>query len=278
MVDAEDVLFDMPYGVEMDIAHVCNLHCRKCTHYSNYSIKGVVRLAEAAPWLLALSRKIRPKSFYMLGGEPLLNPDLCEYLRFASELWPDADRGMVSNGLLLDRQPDLWPTLAATGSSLHISHHTQPPDQFHAAITKARQMADHHGVRLDVRENRVEFYSTYQGEGPAMRPFNDGEPETSWAVCSQKICTTLFRGHLWKCPPIAYLPLVADKFNLHAVPEWQPYLGSQGLDVFASKLEYAKFLKANFAPEAICGMCPSKLEFFSHWPNGSASPGPESAV
>ena len=272
MAEGESDLIDLPFGIEMDIAHACNLHCRNCSHYSNYGLKGVVPLAQGIPWLSAVSKRLRPKTFYLLGGEPVLNRQLCDYLWLASELWPDIERGMVSNGLLLDRQPDLRPTLAATGSILQISHHTQPPDQYRAAIAKARAMADQHGVKLIVRENRVLFYSTYRGEGAAMRPFDDGSPARSWAACCEKFCLTLFRGRLWKCPPIAYLRLVSEKFGLDSVPEWQPYLAYAGLDVHSSKEQYKTFLNANFAPESICGMCPVQLEFFSHRPDETAPP------
>ena len=261
-------LVPLPYGVEMDIAHVCNLHCRFCSHYSNYTLKGVVPLATAAPWLNALRQKALPHSFYLLGGEPALNPDLCEYIWLISELWPDIDRGIVTNALLLDRHPDLWPTLAETGTTIAISRHSlsdQPYlDKFEPAVAKAKEMAERHGVKLIIREGYYAFYRTYLGEGPSMRPFQEGKPQESWSVCANRCCMTLYRGQLWKCPPIAFLELALKKFGLENHPDWAPYLAYRGLDVHSTLAEYAAFMKTNYTAESICGMCPTQLSYVVH--------------
>jgi hypothetical protein len=268
MNDNGDRRIPLPYGVEMDITHVCNLHCRFCSHYSNYTLKGVVPLTTAAPWLNALHQKVIPTSFYLLGGEPALNPDLCEYIWLIAELWPDIERGMVTNALLLDRHPQLWETLAETGTTIAISRHSNSDrpylDKFEPAVAQAQQMAERHGVNLIVREGYYAFYRTYQGEGPSMRPFQEGKPEESWSVCANRFCTSLYQGRLWKCPPIAFLELVLKKFGLENHPDWTPYLTYGGLDVHSSTAEYAAFMKANYAPEKICGMCPTQLSFFEH--------------
>ncbi|OAN50176.1 hypothetical protein A6A04_01840 [Paramagnetospirillum marisnigri] len=268
MDSADSQRISLPHGVEMDIAHVCNLHCRFCSHYSNYTLKGVVPLATAAPWLDALHRKVIPNSFYILGGEPTLNPDLCDYIWLVAELWPDIERGVVTNGLMLDRHPDLWSTLAETGTILAISRHSRSDqpylDKFEPAMVKAEEMAKRHGVNLIRREGYYAFYRTYQGEGPGMRPFAEGNPGQSWTVCANRYCMSLYQGRLWKCPPIAFLEMVLRKFGLEGHEAWAPYLAYRGLDVHASMPEYAAFMKANFGPEPICGMCPTQLDFFEH--------------
>ncbi|RAU20461.1 hypothetical protein CU669_18120 [Paramagnetospirillum kuznetsovii] len=268
MNDAPQDIFDLPFGIEMDIAQSCNLHCRFCTHYSNYGLKGLVSLRESAPWLAALKARVRPRHFQILGGEPTLNPELCDYIVLARELWPEVELIVASNGLLLDRQPELWRTLADTGAKLAISRHSQLDQaylqRFEPALVAAREQAERHGVDMVVREGYYAFARNYLGEGPTMRPYAEGAPQQSWELCTSKFCTTLYKGRLWKCPPIAFLDLVTAKFGLQDVPEWQPYLAYQGLDVMASAAEYAAFLNANYAPEHICGMCPTRWELHEH--------------
>ncbi|OAN45579.1 hypothetical protein A6A04_06685 [Paramagnetospirillum marisnigri] len=263
-----DDIFTLPFGIEMDIAQSCNLHCRFCSHYSNYGLKGLVPLKDSAPWLAALKRRVIPKHFQLLGGEPTLNPELCDYIVFVRELWPEVDLIVASNGLLLDRQPDLWRVLAETGAKLAISRHSSLDQaylaKFEPAMDKAREQASRFGVDLTIRQGYAAFARTYLGEGPSMRPYAEGNPAASWELCTSKYCTTLFRGRLWKCPPIAFLPLVAAKFGLDSVPEWQPYLSYGGLDVMASASDYAAFLNANYAPQSICGMCPTRWEIHEH--------------
>jgi hypothetical protein len=268
MEQAETKPFPLPLGLEMDIAHACNLHCRSCTHYSDYGLKGVVALSDGARWLGAVAKRLAPKSLHLLGGEPTLNPQLCDFIWVVRDLFPEAEVGVVSNGLLLDRHPDLWETLEKTKATLEISRHslTDRPylDRFEPAIAAARQQAERHGVHLIIREGYSEFYATYRGEGPSMRPFTDGSAKKSWDVCNNKYCMTLHQGTLWKCPPIAFLGRIADKFGLDKVEEWRPYLAYEALDVEASMRDYAAFVTRNYAPESVCTMCPTTLEFHEH--------------
>jgi uncharacterized Fe-S cluster-containing radical SAM superfamily protein len=264
MDEGEEPRIQLAYGIEMDLAHICNLHCRYCSHYSNYGLKGVVSISDGICWLGALAKRVVPKTFYLQGGEPMLNPNLCEFIWAVREFWPETKLGVVSNGLLLDRQPDLWTTLAQTGAILEISRHSHTDEvylkRFEPAVTAARVAAQHHGVQLIVREGYSTFYATYRGEGPTMRPFNLGQPKESWTNCCNRYCMNLHQGKLWKCPPIAFLKLVTAKFGLDTLPDWQPYLSYQGLDVNASRHDYAVFLTKNAGPEAICNMCPTTLD------------------
>ena len=93
--------------IEMHLAHACNLRCEGCTHYSNYALSGTVSFAEGGRWLRCWSRRISPLHLSFLGGEPLLNDRLPDFLRLARQLWADARVRLVTNGLLLERRPEL---------------------------------------------------------------------------------------------------------------------------------------------------------------------------
>lgn len=83
----------------------CNLNCRGCSSCSPIS----------EPWFLReemLVRDLRRLSdlglevgrFNVLGGEPLLHPKLWELLECVKRFFPEADLGVITNGLLI---PDL---------------------------------------------------------------------------------------------------------------------------------------------------------------------------
>jgi hypothetical protein len=252
--------------LEMDIAHVCNLHCFGCAHYSNYALKGVVGFETGSAWLVAWAARLTPRTVSILGGEPALNPDLCRYIRLVGALWPEARREVISNGLALDRHPDLFPTLKATGTSLEISLHSQHDRRYMEralpVLAALKEQAAASGVRVAVRETMNRFHVSYRGAGPGMRPFADGNPRRSWQICVNKGCVTLHQGRLWKCPPLAFLGLVADRYDLHRVPDWQPYLAYRGLELSAKDEEIAAFYAA--AAEPVCGMCPTRLNLIEN--------------
>lgn len=253
-------------NLEMDVAHVCNLHCEGCTHYSNYGLKGHVPLETGAVWLRAWSARLQPGEFSLLGGEPMLNPQLCDYIRLVAELWPQSVRTVVTNGLAMTRHPALMPTLAETGTRLLVSIHSADPTYQQRVQAQLMALAAYPGrdkVALLIRKS-LDFYATYRGRGPEMRPYEDGAPRQSWEVCHNKGCYNIHRGQLWKCPPIAYLAMIAEKFGLDKIDAWAPYLRYVGIAPDASDEALGAFLARE--EEGICRMCPSRLTWHKALP------------
>jgi hypothetical protein len=249
--------------LEMDIAFACDLHCPGCTHYSNYGLKGRVPFSEGAAWLKAWSSRLWPETFHVLGGEPTLNPELPDYLRLIRDIWPETERVLVSNGLGFHRQPGLFELLAETSTRLDVSRHTDKDPEYNARFAEGLAAVEEARARLGfsftLRPNENTFYRTYQGEGPTMRPFADNDPEASWRICFNKTCWTIHEGHLWKCPPLAFLGKVADRLGLRDVPEWGPYLGYRPLPFTASDDEVLAFFRKG--AEGYCAMCPKTHKF-----------------
>src|SRR5205823_3285722 len=145
----------------------------------------------------------------LLGGEPLLNRRLPDYLRLVRSLWPDTRLRLVSNGLLLTRRPQLWEVLRETDTTLTVSVHSRGAvyrDRLQPNLELARSRAAEFGFRFEERDCVESWYKLYQGAGAAMEPFTDGDPRASWTACTTKHCVTLQDGALWKCPPLAHLP------------------------------------------------------------------------
>ncbi|MBF0611682.1 MAG: hypothetical protein HQL55_11230, partial [Magnetococcales bacterium] len=200
-------------------------------------------------------QRIYPCMFRIVGGEPALNPQLCDYIQLVAELWPQSKRSLVSNGFFLHRHPDIYTTLAKTGTALHISLHDYPNgEEKDADMVTIQQKCNELGIFLAFyRGKKEDFSRTYQGEGMNMRPYRDGDAEASWKACVAR-CPTIHRGLLWKCPPLAFLDLIEDRFKLRQNPEWVPYLDHKGLSLDASDEEILSYLYFSI-PE--CDMCPS---------------------
>lgn len=250
--------------LEMDIAHACNLSCKACTHYSNYGLRGAVPFARGSQWLMSWAARLAPASFALVGGEPTLNDELCDYIRLACELWPGAERIVITNGLSIGRHPGLFELLAETDTRLDLSMHSYKDTdyllRFNRSLVEIETARARFGFRMAFRPGEYRFYRTYRGEGPEMRPFFDNDPESSYKVCANANCRTIHLGALWKCPPLAYLGLAADKLGLGEVEEWRAYLAYKPLSPDAGQDELVDFLGRG--AEACCGMCPAKLEYF----------------
>ena len=254
------------HDLQMDVAFACNLKCRGCTHYSNYANKGWVTIDTGGPWLEAWAKRLDPVQFCMLGGEPFLNPDLGEYARLAAKLWPDADRSIVTNGFFMKRQPGIYEILEETNTKLVVSIHSTDQayiDKLMKEINLLDEARKKYDFEAEIRKGLL-FYSTYKGEGKDMLPFAEKNPRAAWVACCNKECRTIHNGRLYKCPPIAFLDLIADRFGLHEKKEWRPYLAYEGVTPDITDAELFAFLAAQ--EEHICNMCPDH----TRTPSGTA--------
>ncbi|MBE7462183.1 MAG: radical SAM protein [Planctomycetes bacterium] len=247
-------------NLEIHVAHACNLACESCTHYSNQGHKGLVSLEEADVWMTPWSTRLKPKFFSLVGGEPTIHPKLCDWVRLARAQFPDSTLRLVTNGFFLDRHPDLGATLAAVGrAQLYISiHHNSPAYRQHvlANLKLAERWHAVYGVTVALYPSYTYWQRTYHGSGTAMEPFQDSNPRSSWEHCLSREARQLYEGMLWKCSPLAYLPLQHKHHPLSAA--WEPYLAYRPLAPDCSDEAIAEFLAREEEPT--CAMCPAKPE------------------
>lgn len=97
----------------LNIVDHCNLRCKGCDHFAPIAEEHVVPLDSIEKDLAQMS-KILMGNVYMIGimgGEPLLHPQLKEILIHARRSFPRTIIHLVTNGLLLLKQDDaFWET------------------------------------------------------------------------------------------------------------------------------------------------------------------------
>jgi MoaA/NifB/PqqE/SkfB family radical SAM enzyme len=254
--------------LEIHVTHQCNLSCDGCLHFTNHRHSGVVPLEALEKSMGLWNTRLIPRSFALLGGEPCMHPELAEIVRMTARMWPHprTRKEVVTNGLLLHLHPGLPQALADTGTRLCISIHgdasTSPryQEKIAPALELARRWRDEHGIELAIEPGMQTWFRGYHGFGSEMLPFEDDDAQQSWDQCTTgKECFQLFEDHLWKCAPLAYLPLQDRKFNLSA--KWAPYLQYRPLGAQSTTEEIVAFF--NRKAESYCAMCPSAPQEFA---------------
>jgi hypothetical protein len=243
--------------LEMHVAHSCNLRCESCSHYTNHAHRGIVALAEADRWMKLWKPRVSPAVFTLAGGEPALHPRLTKFIQLARQHWPRAKLRLISNGFLLERHRNLPIVLRDTNTNLCVSvHHSSP--EYEEKLQPVRALVDgwaaNYAIEVEYLQSYAHWTRRYHGFGAAMRPFDDGQPRASWEICPAKDCPQLFEGQIWKCAPLAYLPLQARKFHLSG--QWTPYLDYRPLPPDCTSDELRQFFARQ--DEQHCNMCPSK--------------------
>ncbi|OAI45772.1 radical SAM family protein [Planctomycetaceae bacterium SCGC AG-212-F19] len=241
-------------NLELHVVHSCNLTCESCSHYSNQGHKGMLTLEDADRWMKPWRGRIKPQTISLLGGEPTIHPELSEFIPLVRQHWPDACIRLVTNGLLLHRHPRLPAMLQRFPSLLEISVH-HPSPEYRERFKSVRKLVDgwvnRYAIQVVFWESYRHWTRRYRGFGSDMEPFEDNRPEQSWQICPAKNCKQLYQGTLWKCAPLAYLPLQAAKYRLSE--KWDPYLAYQPLRPDCTDGELDEFLGRE--SESYCSMC-----------------------
>jgi hypothetical protein len=97
-------------NLDICVAEHCNLGCYSCNHFSQLAEPEFADFATVERDLKRLSELSYGNipSISLSGGEPLLNPRLHEFMRIAREYFPDARIQLITNGLLLLAQKDIF--------------------------------------------------------------------------------------------------------------------------------------------------------------------------
>ena len=78
------------HQLDFDIIHKCNLYCRGCNHFSCLVTNedGLIPVEQVTSDMKRLSEIFEPYKIVILGGEPLLHPNLNDILINARKIFP----------------------------------------------------------------------------------------------------------------------------------------------------------------------------------------------
>jgi len=170
----------------INVVEHCNLRCRSCAHLSPVLPKHFVDPGDLCADLTALSKSYHVGILKILGGEPLLHPDLLGILLAARQSQVADKLEIWTNGLLLPRMDDrVWAAVDSVRISLYPGRALKP-DKLDACADLARR----HNVTF-----RHRYYQTFQ---EAYSEQGTEDPELV-----QKIYMTCSNAHRWRCHTIA---------------------------------------------------------------------------
>ncbi len=107
-------------ALEYHIADHCNLRCDHCCSFSPILKKWFADPAEFESDLRAVSRVVLPEFLKIVGGEPLLHPELETLLTIAKRLSVGRRIQLTTNAFLIDRlTPRGWDSLDMIAVSLY---------------------------------------------------------------------------------------------------------------------------------------------------------------
>ncbi len=126
-------------ALEYHIADHCNLRCDHCCSFSPILKKWFADPLEFESDLRAVSRAVSPQFLKVVGGEPLLHPELERLLVTAKSLAVGRCLQLTTNGFLLERlTPRAWESIDMLTVSLYPDP-ALPKDRIRSIAREARK-------------------------------------------------------------------------------------------------------------------------------------------
>lgn len=228
----------LPY-LEYHVADHCNLNCKYCTHYSPLVPQPVYTEYERfAADLRQLKKYIVDIGVIrILGGEPLLNPELGRFIELTRKLYPASIITVVTNGMLIDRlDASLIEVMKKNMAFFHISFYPPLKDK----VQEIKKYLYEQEIPYTITPMITEFNKTQ-----TLKPQPD---EDFFYRCFQASCTCLHEGKVAPC----YAPFTTKYFNA-AFGQELPV--NEGVDLYDDALTFPVLKAELLIPMQRCSYC-----------------------
>lgn len=268
---------------EFYITNVCNLTCNRCNRFNNYDFRGWQRWQDYQQHYKEWSLIVDIKNIVILGGEPLLNPTLSEWINGLGSLWPDADIQILTNGTRLGNiKGELLDIVQQRQAWIGVSWHEKDDvDLIKRSMLEIMQepltiisgkdntgsradyfFADAQGLGIDVWVQDEFSDATVIKSADGTLKLHDNDPELAHSKCSFVIhkCYHFSQGKLYKCGVMAVLPdfdrqhpLGISQDDRSLINDYRP------LSPFQSTHEIQQFFQQLDQPIPQCKFCPTEF-------------------
>lgn len=234
----------LPY-LEFHIADHCNLNCKACSHYSSLvkephftNLEQFTRDFERLHEFIDDIGKIR-----ILGGEPLLNPEVDEYIKLSRRLYPQAVIRVVTNAILLPKMPEsFFETLRKFNAGIDISFY--PP--LESKMPEIRRLLEEKRVSFNVSPLIKSFKVRL-----VTKPHN--QPRDVFLQCPNTNCNTLYRGAIAVCSR-CFPAKIFNDYHGKILPE------DGALDLYDASLTTEKLKAHLLKPIELCRYCKTPID------------------
>ena len=225
---------------EVTVAQHCNLSCRACCHLSPVLPKDYVEPDTLRSDLTTMAKFYHTRYVRLLGGEPLLHPNILSIIAVARESGISDKVEVWTNGLLLWKMTDeFWKAVDSVTVSVY------PGKEMTAKqVRMCHKMARRNGTSLNMAVSD-EFRESYSEVGT-----NDMNlVKKIYQTCRITNCHNIEKGFFYKCPQAIFLPRGLDgKFRSTQVD------GIRIVDSPAFGEELRAYLESSY-PLASCKHC-----------------------
>ena len=226
--------------IEYHLVHSCNLRCAGCSHYSSLLDKLTYpKLEDIIDDLTLLKNKIGDNltTLRLLGGEPLLHPQICECLTEIRNIFPKTSMVLVTNGILLKKMSNEFYDICRTSRVELIITNYRIID-ISTAMNKLKEL----GIKAKVYKNSDKNFIWHYKH---IR-LTEGKIDCLTNCTFKNSCNNYRNGKIYLCPHIAYIDFFNDYFGTTIKLDDTDYISLDEINSFDELVEKINSAKPNF--------------------------------
>jgi len=247
--------------LELQLVDHCNLNCAFCTHYSPIAPKNFKNIIEFEQEIISIkklldNRTVQSKFILaLMGGEPLLHPNIEEICKIARKYLNDTnlyDIEIVTNGLLLPSQnKNFIDCINQNNIKIYWTCYQELSNTVLESIRDCLKLYNNTSTRISDGFHNIALDFNCNDE---IKKVN------SFFTCTgglNHLCTFLKNGRLYHCAIEANSNILTEYFNL-------PTIKVESLDI--TNITIWELLEFINKPSNFCKYCNLPCRFFyKHW-------------
>jgi|GEM_PF-2088170 len=265
--------------LETMVSWGCNLSCIGCTNFCDYPHNGFPNWGSVERDLLGWSNVIEAEVFALMGGEPLLNSHLEQWIAGVRKIFPDSFILLITNGVLLYKKEKIVKSMIEhSPGRIMITLH-KDEEKIIKSVESIIKNIGYRFIKRDQHERLVDieyllfnkkkqfsihiketdkFTKRYQGYGDFIYPYNTKDIEKAFKLCVDR--PLLYNGKIFRCGKIPLvektLKLTGQIFSEKDILPWKICFEYPGLHYLDDSEKMQSFFDSLHKAEQVCMTCP----------------------
>jgi MoaA/NifB/PqqE/SkfB family radical SAM enzyme len=192
---------------EVHLTDHCNLNCAGCSHFSSIAPKYYLNCETFEMDCKRLYELTHGKieRIHLVGGEPLLHPELNKIMAIAGKYFNDGVIELITNGILLLKQPEnFWEICKKNKITIIITKYPIKRDD-----EEIKKMTEKYKIDLEYWGGEIKTFHHIPLDINGKQ-----DTEKSFRKCGTKnLCIQLREGKLYTCHTAAYIKIFNEYFG-----------------------------------------------------------------
>lgn len=240
--------------LEVHLTDHCNLNCANCCHFAPIAKPYFMPIEHFNNDLARLSSLSNGniKRISLMGGEPLLHPQIIDFMDISRLYFPHSEIEIHSNGIILTKMPEeFWRSCATNAVTIVISYYPVGIDYTHIY-----ELAISNGVRFKTDiDTSKKLFRNFRMDLSGKQNYR-----RSWFLCTHaNSSVNLYEGRLYTCDIAAHSKHLSDYFNLSLA-----YSENDYIDIYKEDSMKSILKKLN-KPHPFCRYCRPNQSRIEEW-------------